>query len=82
MVRILYFGKLSDLTGVMSEEVSLPSPAMDTHALRAWLDAEHDCNGALVHKSVRIAINNEIVADPHPVSDSDEVAFMPPVGGG
>ena len=42
--------------------------------------SRHD--GAFLDKSVRLAINNEIVVDPHPVSRSDEIAFMPPVGGG
>ncbi|MEM5516200.1 MoaD/ThiS family protein [Henriciella sp. AS95] len=82
MAEILYFGRLSDVTGTLSEHVSLPTSVRDTSALRAWLDDRKTLDGALLEPSVRLAINNEIVADPHPVGDADEIAFMPPVGGG
>ena len=54
----------------------------DTAALRSWIDQTRGFDGALLHPSVRVAVNNEIVDDPSPVSDADEIAFMPPVGGG
>ena len=82
MADILYFGRLGDAAGTMSEHVSLPASVSDTLALRKWIDGEKSLGGALLEKTVRIAINSEIVADPHPVSDGDEIAFMPPVGGG
>jgi molybdopterin synthase sulfur carrier subunit len=55
---------------------------VDTKSLREWLDQSRGFDGALMHKSVRVAVNSEIVDDPFPVSDADEIAFMPPVGGG
>lgn len=82
MARIYYFGKLSDVSGTLCEDLPLPAGIADTAALRGWLDTEHSFNGALLHKSVRTAVNGEIVVDPFPVSDTDEVALMPPVGGG
>ena len=82
MAQILYFGRLSDVTGGLSETLPLPPAISDTRALRNWLDAERGFNGALIHKSVRTAVNGDIVPDPYPVSDTDEIAFMPPVGGG
>ena len=82
MARILYFGKLSSIIGEMSETIDLPAPVSDTASLRRWIDETRGFDGALLHPSVRIAVNNEIVPDPSPVSDKDEIAFMPPVGGG
>lgn len=82
MAEILYFGRLMDVTGTPGETIALPPSVTDTSALRRWLDAERSCGGALLEKTVRLAINSEIVADPHPVKDGDEIAFMPPVGGG
>ncbi len=81
-MRILYFGRLSDIAGGLSEDLRLPPGICDSSALRSWLDAARGFDGALRHRSVRTAVNNMIVPDPHPVSDTDEVAFMPPVGGG
>ncbi|HAE27212.1 MULTISPECIES: MoaD/ThiS family protein [Hyphomonas] len=82
MARILYFGKLSSIFGKVSEQTPLPDEVSDTKALREWLDETRNFNGALMHSSVRMAVNSEIIADPFPVSDSDEIAFLPPVGGG
>ena len=82
MARILYFGKLSDVTGSLSEELPLPAGIADTEALRGWLDTERGFGGALLHKSIRLAVNGDITAGPAPVSDTDEIALMPPVGGG
>ncbi len=82
MARLLYFGRLSDLTGADSETISLPAAIRDGHSLRRWLDEHKALDGALLERSIRLAVNNEIVADSHPLHDTDEIAFMPPVGGG
>lgn len=82
MAQLLYFGRLMDVTGTAEETITLPATVRDTSALRRWLDADRALGGALMEKTVRLAVNAEIVMDPHPVSDGDEIAFMPPVGGG
>lgn len=82
MAHILYFGRLEDVLGLKSEQRDLPGEMTSTTALRTWLDECHNAGGALLEASVRVAINNQIVADPAPVSNTDEIAFMPPVGGG
>lgn len=81
-LTILYFGKLADAAGRAEETVDLPASITDSEALRHWLDQRLGCDGALAAPTVRIAVNDEIVAGPAPVRDGDEVAFMPPVGGG
>lgn len=82
MAQLLYFGRLMDTFGAAEETITLPPNVRDTHALRQWLDNERSLDGIVLEKTVRVAVNSEIVNDPHPVSDSDEIAFMPPVGGG
>ena len=82
MATILYFGKLSSIFGELSEHTPIPVKIVDTKSLREWLDQSRGFDGALLHKSVRVAVNSEIVDYPFPVSDTDEIAFMPPVGGG
>ncbi len=82
MATLLYFGKLADVTGMSMERVALPGNVASTQELREWVDAKYGGSGALLAVSIRLAINSEIAAEPAPVSDADEVAFMPPVGGG
>ncbi len=82
MAKLLYFGKLSDITGCLQEIRALPDEVTTTEALRAHLDDVFSASGALLEKTVRIALNNQIAAEPAPVRDTDEIAFMPPVGGG
>ncbi|MGH1420632.1 MAG: MoaD/ThiS family protein [Hyphomonas sp.] len=82
MATILFLGKLADALGTGRLDQSLPAEAQNTTTLRNWLDAAHELNGLLLEPTVRVAINNDIVQDPHPLQDTDEIAFMPPVGGG
>jgi sulfur-carrier protein len=82
MAQLLFLGRLADIVDRPNQILDLPEGISDTAALRAWLDTRQSAGGALLEKTVRIAINSEIVVDPAPVSNSDEIAFMPPVGGG
>tara|TARA_R110000803_G_scaffold114037_1_gene182460 strand:+ start:211 stop:459 length:249 start_codon:yes stop_codon:yes gene_type:complete len=82
MARLLYFGRLTDAFGTGAETVALPAGINDTSALRAWLDNDRQLGGVLLEKTIRIAINDTIVSEPWPIADSDDIAFLPPVGGG
>lgn len=82
MAKLLYFGRLGDLAGTLEETLDLPSDIETAGDLRTWLDLRFDADGALLEPTVRIAVNNEISFDTTAVSDRDEIAFMPPVGGG
>lgn len=77
MVKILYFGRLCDVTGCTEDTRDLPSTISNTSQLRQWLDIE-----VLHDPTVRVAVNMDVVIDPHPIKDGDEIAFLPPVGGG
>lgn len=82
MANLLFFGRTADLAGAGQSVQALPRHIGDTAALRAWLDKEKQACGAFLETSIRIAINSEIVTEPAPVCNADEIAFMPPVGGG
>lgn len=81
-MRILFMGRLSDLVPDAQINMALPQNITDSCALRNWLGDHFDLGDALQNKTVRTAINHSIVNDPHPVHDNDEIAFLPPVGGG
>lgn len=81
-VTLLFFGKLMDSAGSTEMTMDLPAGLGDSEALRHWVDEALGMDGALRHPSVRVAVNDEILAGAAPVRDGDEVAFMPPVGGG
>lgn len=82
MAKLLYFGRLADIIGTNAETRGIPDEIKTTADLRAWLDKQHTANGTLLERTVRIAINNEFVHEPATIQQTDEIAFMPPVGGG
>lgn len=82
MVRLLYFGKLVDVSGRAEESLSLPESVMDSAALRQWLDTRFGAGGEMLEPTVRIAVDGEIVVDPYDLRGAKEIALMPPVGGG
>ncbi len=82
MAKILYFGRLSDISGAAAETLVLPDSVATAGDLRQFLDLRFKAGGALLEPTVRIAVNNELCFDDAAVNEADEIAFMPPVGGG
>jgi len=82
MATILYLGKLVERVGASSETLDLPPSAQTSESLREWLDTERELQGELLERTVRIAVNGEITAGDIALSNGDEIAFLPPVGGG
>lgn len=79
MARILLFGKLAETAGWRERHLALPADIKTLSALRAYLADSHQEIGAA---STRTAVNKRLVHGDDPVSDDDEVAFMPPMSGG
>jgi molybdopterin synthase sulfur carrier subunit len=80
---ILLFGKLKDAFG--ADRIALPEGVATAAGLRARLaELNPDLAGLIVSKSVRIAVNQELVADEagQPISAGDEIALLPPLSGG
>ena len=82
MVTLLYFGRLSDVTGGLSETLDIPKEISTLESLRHWVDERHGGTGALTHHTVRIAVDGDITPDQATLQSANEIAFMPPVGGG
>lgn len=82
MATVLYFGRLTDITGCSSETITIGGDIKDTSTLRTTIDKRHNAAGGFLHPTVRIAINGEIATNLSILLDTDEIAFMPPVGGG
>lgn len=74
-VTVLHFGPLRDARGVSAEVVQVP-PGTSAGALLTRL---HPALGGL---PVALAVGQERVGPDHALRDGDEVAFLPPVGGG
>ena len=75
MVRVLFFGRLRD----GAPAGSVPHDVRDTAALRSWLG---EGRPELLDRSIRIAVNDELILEDRPLGDDDEVAFLPPMSGG
>ena len=83
MVTISYFGRLREKLGIETHEIDLPAKASDANALRDILVAQYgEAGQVLLEPCVRVVINQVICPWSHPISKSDEVAFIPPVSGG
>ncbi len=83
MARIVFFGKLSDSAGARDLNLTLPDDVKSVADLIAHLAKDNEMlEEALGHISVRVAINEEISHHQAIITDSDEIAFLPPVSGG
>jgi molybdopterin converting factor small subunit len=74
-MKILFFGRLRD--GAPAGPV--PASVRDVEALRSWLGRDRP---ELLDGSVRIVVNDSTVVGNRPLTDDDEVAFLPPMSGG
>lgn len=83
-MKVLYFAWLKEKTGVGEEDMPVPEGVGDVRALVDWLKGRSDgfAQAFADEGVVRCAVNHEHVDMNHPITDSDEVAFFPPVTGG
>ncbi len=83
-MKLLYFAWLKTKTGVVQEDVELPSGVGNVRELLDWLkDRGPGYAEALADlDAVRVAVNQEYARPDDPVGPGDEVALFPPVTGG
>ena len=79
-VRVLFFGALKDIAGRAQDEVQLPEPARLSSIFDHY--ASQFPRMREMASSIVMARNHEFAPLSTPVSDGDEVAFLPPVSGG
>lgn len=79
-VRVLAFAGVRELLGAGELQVDVPEKST---AGDVW-DALAERNAALtaLAPSTRFAHNGRIVASSHAIEEGDELALLPPVGGG
>jgi len=79
-VRVLAFARLREVLGYGERELEIAQPATLDDVWAAvtagWSEA------AAMRPSTRFARNGVIAAGTTPVADGDELALLPPVGGG
>jgi len=81
MIRVLLFGRLSDIAGWRERPIEAPPRTLSE--LRAMLSAEDERLGeALAAKGVQAAIDKVIVRTDVALAAGMEVAFLPPMSGG
>lgn len=83
-MKLLYFAWVREKVGEGSEVIAKPEGVDTVAALMDWLAAKGDgYSEAFKDRNlVRVAVNQVYVQGNGPISDSDEVAFFPPVTGG
>ncbi len=83
-MQILYFASIREQIGKSEETISKPD-GVETIAdlvahLRSFSEGHYNALESMMF--VRIAVNQVHAQADHPVSDTDEIAFFPPVTGG
>ncbi|MCO5169148.1 MAG: molybdopterin converting factor subunit 1 [Planctomycetes bacterium] len=79
-LEVHLFASVREAVGRDRVRVSVDAPARAADVLEV-LAREHPAIGA-ARRSLAIAVNQEVVGGAHPVAPGDEVALIPPVGGG
>jgi molybdopterin converting factor subunit 1 len=80
-VHVQYFAAARELAGCSEEQVELPSASIAVAELRAILALRHVRLSPLLDR-MRLAINEELHAQPGLVHAGDNIAVLPPVAGG
>lgn len=83
MANILFFGPLQDLMGVKSLSLKFnKSPVYRQDIIAHVADGQTSLIDALGAISVRMIADKIIVEDGFDFSQSEEIAFLPPMSGG
>ncbi|HXF33652.1 MAG TPA: MoaD/ThiS family protein [Candidatus Acidoferrales bacterium] len=77
-VRVVAFARVRELLGYGEREVELPASATVEDLWRTIGTPELD----VLRESTRIARNGTVTEPTAQLADGDEVALLPPVGGG
>lgn len=82
MVRVRFFASLREEVGLEQEDVKLPTGATVKTLLQTLARAHPGLGTLLEGRGVRFAVNRCYVQSDAGLQEGDEVALVPPVGGG
>jgi molybdopterin synthase sulfur carrier subunit len=83
-VKLVFLGRFREIAGAHMSDMAIPCDVKTLSGLREFLARAHPVlSEALAAARTQVAVNQVIVRDPaHPLHDSDEIAFLPPMSGG
>lgn len=79
-IEVLYFAVLRERAGRGGDTLEL-APGARVREARTAVAALHPEIAPLLSR-VQGAVNRTVVGEDHPLTDGDELAFLPPVSGG
>lgn len=84
MVKLVFLGKFGDIAPAGLAQITLPGEVQTLSDLKAWLTRQQPLLGqAMAETTTRLVVNQCVAHDlSAPVTDGDEVAFLPPMSGG
>lgn len=83
-MRVRYFAWMKEHIGCSEEQLLLPEAVHNVSQLADYLSSLSDGHALALQnrESVRVAVNLVFAKPDTPVTNTDEVAFFPPVTGG
>ncbi len=82
MIKLLFFGRLSDYSGSAPGQVELNENTATPELIRLHLSNHRDLFRELNQPQVMVAVNQQLCDWKRTLQAGDEVAFLPPVTGG
>jgi molybdopterin converting factor subunit 1 len=79
-IRVLFFGVLRDVTGLREDSIDVPDGGRAASVFEHY--SARFPRLREMSQSIVLAVNQKFCAPSVPLSDGDELAFLPPVSGG
>lgn len=83
-MELLYFAWVRERIGVPAETIELPADVATVSGLLDWLATRSPGHAAALadRGAIRVAVDQDFVADDAPIAGAHEIAIFPPVTGG
>jgi len=75
-VTLMYFGSVTDITGISAETIDAPATLMELNEILKTRFPQ------LSVISYRLSVNRQLTTDNRQLTDGDEIALLPPFAGG
>jgi molybdopterin converting factor small subunit len=84
VIHLVFLGKFGEAAPANLGEIALPDGVRTLNDLQQWLAQREPLLGrAMAATCTRLIVNHCVAHDlSQPVSDGDEIAFLPPMSGG